>query len=317
MSSASFTVLEKFQCVECAPVGHGGEDKVLAAAAQIRARSPSAAIIFYFSVAIARTWYRLGDWFDAHPYLEVHNANGSLATTTQENNTWHIWGFGKQEAVDAWVADVAATVAKGDLQGVFIDGFRRPEAWAQSLIPLANASEQASWLNGAFNETGAGLAAALPADAVRISNSGSSSGIESPPHFNAICLEFFLPTNASIALLESLAGTFVEVHAYVGANATRFALALATYLLGVQPLHYFGAGDTWDTCDGWMVEPQLADYKRPLGAPLAPAKRSGFNITRQFASGTTAELVVSEGGYGRAACIRWADGATTGTEGAC
>lgn len=114
MAAASWTVIEKFQCVFCEPVGRGGEVKVLAAAAQVRARAPSAALIYYFSAAIARTWFALGEWFDAHPALEVHNANGTLATVTLENNTWRVWGFGEQAAIDKWAAGIAQTVAEGN-----------------------------------------------------------------------------------------------------------------------------------------------------------------------------------------------------------
>lgn len=122
MAAASWTVIEKFQCVECAPVGRGGEAKVLAAAAQIRAVNPSAAIFFYFAVDYTRNWYTLGDYFDAHPELEVHNADGTLATVRSEGSTWHVFDFSAPAALSAWVADVAATVAKGNLQGIFIDG---------------------------------------------------------------------------------------------------------------------------------------------------------------------------------------------------
>ena len=311
MAAASWTVIEKFQCVECAPVGRGGEAKVLAAAAQIRARNPNSAIFFYFSAVLARRWYALGEYFDAHPALEVHNADGSLANSTpiSENSTWHIFGHNEPTATRAWVDDVAQTVAKGDLQGVFIDGYRDPSTWASQRIPLANASTQAAWVDAAWNETGPGLAAALPAAAIRISNGAS----ESPPGFNALSIEFFTPTNVSIAQLEALRGTFVEVHAYAGANSTLFALSLTAFLLGAQEGHYFGAGDTWDTCDSWMVAPQLADYARPLGAAVT----AGPRVTRAFATGTTAALVVDARGKGVAACVRWADGAMTGTPGGC
>ena len=122
MATSSFTVIEKYMCLQCAPVAHGGEAKVLAAAAQIRAVNPSAAIFFYFAVDYTRNWYTLGDYFDAHPELEVHNADGTLATVRSEGSTWHVFDFSAPAALSAWVADVAATVAKGNLQGIFIDG---------------------------------------------------------------------------------------------------------------------------------------------------------------------------------------------------
>ena len=125
MAASSFAVIEKYQCLECEPKEHGGEGKVLAAAAQIRAVNPDAAVFLYFAVDYTRTWYNLGSWFDAHPELEVHNADGSLTTVHQHddgNNTWHVFDFAKTEAVEKWVGDVAATVTTGQLDGVFIDG---------------------------------------------------------------------------------------------------------------------------------------------------------------------------------------------------
>ena len=57
MAKSSFTVLEKYQCLFCAPNQTSGEEKVLAAASQIRAANPAAPIIFYFAVDYTRRWY--------------------------------------------------------------------------------------------------------------------------------------------------------------------------------------------------------------------------------------------------------------------
>merc|ERR1719460_2050617 len=86
MAASSSTVLEKYQCLDCAPEQHGGEEKVLQAAAAIRALNPSAPVIFYFAVDYTRTWYDLGVWFDAHPKTEVHDADGSLASVSNNDN---------------------------------------------------------------------------------------------------------------------------------------------------------------------------------------------------------------------------------------
>ena len=47
-TQASFAVIEKYQCLECSPNYTGGEDKVIAAAAAIRAANPNAAVFLYF-----------------------------------------------------------------------------------------------------------------------------------------------------------------------------------------------------------------------------------------------------------------------------
>ena len=60
-----------FTCVRVVCMCVGAEEKVLDAAAAIRALNPSAAIIFYFAVDYTRTWYDLGVWFDAHPKVKL------------------------------------------------------------------------------------------------------------------------------------------------------------------------------------------------------------------------------------------------------
>ena len=48
MAASSFAVIEKYQCLECAPNYTGGEDKVIAAAEAIRAVNPNASVFMYF-----------------------------------------------------------------------------------------------------------------------------------------------------------------------------------------------------------------------------------------------------------------------------
>lgn len=309
MAASSFSVIEKYACLSCAPAGHGGEAKVLAAARQIRAVNPDASVFFYFAVDYTRNWYALGDWFDAHPALEVHNADGTLATVKSEGNTWHVFDFAQPAALEAWVSAVAAEVRALPFDGLFIDGYRSEGGWAHGLIPGATSAEQAAWLRGAWNGTGTGLATALPGT-IRIPNGNPQAA--PPPGFNANSIEFFRPGAASVAQLEALAGQFVEVHAYIGNDAALFNTTLATYLLGAQEQQFFGAGNTWNTCESWLVPSQRADYARPLGAPLGAAVTSGSRISRSFSSGTAVELTVDAAGGAVSSCITWADGARTG-----
>jgi len=280
MANSSFTVIEKYMCLECPPAQTGGETKVLTAAAQIRAENPTAPIFFYFAVDYARRWYDLGVWFDAHPELEVHNMDGTLARVVNVddgNNTWHIFDFAQPAAVAKWASDIAAVVHKGSLDGVFIDGYRGTgdDSWPKELIPHAGAAQKAAWLQGAWGSTGTLLAATLPPTSVRLPNGNAATMTSPPPGFNAISIEFFGPRN--IPLLQTLAKTkaFVEVHSYIGDNEALFNVTLAAYLAAVGENAYFGAGNTWDTCESWLVSYQLAEYKKPLGVPTGPAKRNG------------------------------------------
>jgi hypothetical protein len=226
-------------CLHCAPAETGGEEKVLAAAAAVRAVNPDAAIIFYFAVDYTRRWYDLGVYFDAHPDLEVHNADGSLAEVHQHDdgtNTWHVFDFGKPAAVAKWVADIAQVVKKGNLQGVFIDGYRGggdaagSAAWIKGLIPDTNGTEAAAWVAGAWNSTGVELAKAIP-NTIRLPNGNSPTVDHPPPGYNAISIEFFGTGNIADLIALGKTKVFVEVHSYIGDNAALFNSTLAAYLV--------------------------------------------------------------------------------------
>lgn len=327
MGRSSFTVIEKYMCLECAPNSTGAEEKVLAAAKQIRAANPGAPIIFYFAVDYTRRWYDLGVYFDEHPELEVHNQDGSLAEV--ENNddghwTWHVFDFAKAAAVQKWVSDIASVVRRGNLQGVFIDGYRGTGdiSWAKGLIKKADVAEQQAWVENAWGQTGAQLKASLPQDSVMLPNGNELDS--PPPGYNSISIEFF--SVKQIPLLRSLARnrTFVEVHAYIGDNRALYNLTLAAYLVAVGENAYFGAGNTWDTCESWLVDYQMEDFQRKLGAPFSEATTNqsvlGLTYSRRFASSTNVSLTIPTGSdCGKnphhkrcSSCIWWGDGSTTG-----
>ena len=65
MAQTGYSVIEKFQCLSCAPEKTGAEEKILAAAAGIRELNPNAAVFLYYQVDLARTWYDGGAFFDS------------------------------------------------------------------------------------------------------------------------------------------------------------------------------------------------------------------------------------------------------------
>lgn len=326
MANSAFTVIEKYQCLECAPVGTGAEQKQNEAAMAVRRVNPNATMILYFAVDYARRWFNLGNWFDAHPSAEVHNADGSLATVSSEGNTWHIFDFAVPQAQQAWVWDIANTVWTTDpvsgtrlWDGVFIDGYRGAAGWPSQLIPNATPAEQAAWIAG-VNATGAMMAAALNGDGsvndtIRLINPGSSMGEfgHGGAAYNAVSIEFFTPTAGSIAQLQQLGADgmlLTEVHGYIGGNVTLFNLSLAAYLAGVEPGQYFGAGAEWSACDDWLIP--HPEYAKPLGVPDGPAVVSGGGavFTRSF-GGNATRVTIDTGK--QTSCIWWADGTTTGS----
>ena len=121
MASSSFAVIEKYQSLLQPPVRAGAEEKVIAAARQVRARNPNATMIFYFAVDYTRDWYDLGRWFDQHSYLQVHNADGQRANHTDSDggapNSWGIFDWAQEAARSAWVDRLASVVSTSDENG--------------------------------------------------------------------------------------------------------------------------------------------------------------------------------------------------------
>jgi len=316
MAASAFTVIEKYQALLQPPVRAGGELKVIEAARAVRLASPNATLIFYYAVDYARTWYDLGRWFDEHPELEVHDADGRRANHSDSDggapNLWGIFNWAMPQAQDAWVDRIASVVSTSDqngnnlFDGIFIDGYRSASSWATGLIPNATLSEQAAWLAGA-KQLGPALASALGNDTIRFINPGQTYAQYSGYSGNSI--EFFTPSDSDIIFLQSIVGVFptIEVHAYIGADLALFNLTLAAYLIGVGPGAYFGTGAEWASCDDWLIP--HAEFSEALGAPDGPGVKAGGVWTRSFASGAT--TVALDTGGARAACAPEAMGAWT------
>lgn len=316
MAGSSFTVIEKYQSLLQPPVRAGGELKVIEASQAIRAVNANATTIFYYAIDYARTWYDLGRWFDEHSYLEVHNADGRRANHSDSDggapNLWGIFDWSAADARDAWIDRIASVVSTADehgnnlFDGVFVDGYRSASSWTAGLIPDATASEQAAWLSGAAL-LGPALAAALGNDTIRFINPGEL--YSQWPGYSANSIEFFAPTDADIAFLQSVVGAFptIEVHAYIGDNLDLFNRTLAAYLIGVGAGAYFGAGASWAQCDDWLL-PHF-EYREPLGEPDGPGVQTAGVWTRSFAGGAT--TVMLDTGGARTACAPETMGAWT------
>jgi hypothetical protein len=316
MASSGFAVIEKYQALEADPPYTGGEEKVIAAARAVRAVNPNATLIFYFAVDYARTWYDLGRFFVAHPSLEVHNADGSLARVASNDfgdNNWTVFDYAQDGARSAWVQRIADVVFTADqngnnlFDGCFVDGYR-PGNWADQLIPSASDDEKIAWAAGA-NLTGFLLRDALGANSsIRIINPGQTI-YEWGGGYNAASIEFLDGSETSVSFLRQLAasGTFVEAHTYAGSDVGKFNISLAAFLVGAGENAYFGAGSEWSACDDWLIP--HAEYAKPLGAPDGDAQQNGTVYTRTFGSG---KVSVTLDTAKQAGCVRWGDGSTTG-----
>jgi hypothetical protein len=289
MAAASFTVVEKWQCLYCSPNETGAEQKMVAAAAQIRERNPVAPVFLYWQADWARWWYSSGVWFDQHPELELHNANGSLFVDTAggaSGGAWHAYDFANNASVTAWADHIAETYRDGSFDGVLIDGVnpRCPDPDADPEVAAAFEAGKAA--------SGLVLKAALPPAAHQLANTAAA-----PPGYSGTMTEFFQGTNQSMNKLRALKGSFVEVHAT--SRGGNFNLSLAAYLVCAEEGMYFGAANLvargkggWSDCAGWSEPQILEQYAKPLGPPTGPGVWSDAtgSWTRAFATGTRVEI---------------------------
>ena len=210
---------------------------------------------------------------------------------------------------------------------ICLQGYRGGAGWGDTLIPDASVAERQSWTSAAWNETGIALAAALSEalgrdDVILVPN--GSPALSSPPGFDGNqSVEFFSPYNLADLQAVHEAGQlsrFQEVHAYVGDDQMLFDLTLAAFLVSAGENSYFGAGNTWDSCDSWLIMSQLATFDRPLGSPSDPIctgshnpSSSFYSCTRNFSTGTSVTFTFNST-KGRTkedqyeSCIRWSDG---------
>ena len=319
----------------------GSEAKAIGLAQAIRRLNPQAPLLYYYTVDQARTYSGLGAWFEAHPELLVHAADGSLL----EAGGWHVMDWGKQAAIEAWATAIGKTVRAGGFSGVFIDGYHSDYAKGYNhKSPTitgrhgsVNSTDGKAWVSGIFNGTGRALEAALPSGSLRIPNceggelcqdGEGGSGI---PGYNGIMMEYFGVKTIEELQAVAAANTTAETNGYIkGYSGHSFLLPkLAAFLVGMGENSYFGSSGLYWTCAGdEAVVPELV---RPLGPPLGlgtarnatfvpPGKSSKpTQVTswqRSFGKGTKVELNISQVAkfdlhHDVWCCIWWSDGATS------
>ena len=318
MAASGFTVLEKYQAL--AGDFADEEQKAVVAAQAIRAINPNAAVLYYAAVDLARTWYSWSRTLDARPECEAHNADGSLVAHPSTDHgfdaVFHVPDYATECGRAAFLNSTAAVVGTYDptgklFDGVFIDGYRDPSAWAAHIIPNATAAEQAAWLAGAAT-LGPALAALIGESTVRLVNGGSNPQRDWPGS-NGVSIEFFYPADSDIEFLIAAATQagvkYVEVHNYAFSDEN-YNQTIAAYLIGVSEGAYLGIGAAWDTCIDWLQYHARPEFSRPLGGPPdGPAKRVGSAWTRSFGGGATTVWLNTSSSL---ACVRWADGNMTG-----
>jgi hypothetical protein len=322
-----YTVIEKYQALNSAPLQRNEEEKVVRTARAIRSLNPNATLFLYWAIDLLRApWYDFAINFDKSPALEVRNADGTLCTHISTDHggpyPFHVPDYGQQSAINTFVNGVVEMMSIKDangmplFDGLWMDGYRDPGSqWPHTLIPNASSATQSAWMKG-VSTVGPALASAFPSS-IRLINGGSDP-VNTWSGYNGVCIEFFSPSDSNIAYLQRVSGKyFVEAHNYnFGGSIATFNATIAAYLIGVNEGSYLGMGAAWDTCEDMLQWLERDEWNKPLGAPDGPASRSlvstGGSIWTRTFGGNRTRVRINTGNL--ATCIVWADNSTTGCE---
>jgi hypothetical protein len=337
----SFLVIEKVQCLACAPVNRSCEEKMYAVSHQLKAASPGVETYVYVAVDVARPMYDAYSWFRAHPSSELHTSKGALVThTTAYCPLCPVFDFTDEETPARWNAVVTDAISTGGMDGCFVDGIASGAGFKHSLLKAVLPTKQDAWL-AALNTTLGALRASVGPGRVLLQNAhrgwpsshgartqlGVGGRIDAKLSFGPKSLQADMKLLSETA--PRIAALYQNFRPGPGGNHAPYNVSLAAFLISMGNTSFWSYtetqafdGDTWE-CANWAAPTgHEADYVRPLGRPLRPPlscvagpKAGQVDCSRSFASGTCAYL--STHGADARSCVWWADGAEVGDGATC
>ncbi|XP_065830203.1 uncharacterized protein [Oscarella lobularis] len=261
------------------------EDKILAAAKQIKAVNSSVQVIFYYNSVLDWNQYRLHAEFLKHPELWLRNASGDPVripgdhSFKQPKDGMLVFDFSKQAGRDFWASDCINATKTGYIDGCFADRSGEESFRGTTLSP-----ETAKAYAKGHDQVLQDLQKSL-GDNVLVANNYLLPGVSST------MIEGFQSKEASILQLQKAVSEkkLVEAHAGYHDSCKNITNSLAAFLIGAGEYSYYGCSSGWyvdETHMDWIT--WHPEYDKPLGKPTGPATKEGDVYTRHFASGTVA-----------------------------
>ena len=341
---------------EMAPAFQQSEEKVIAAAKQMLAANPQQQQFYTIQNDFTRAIYDSGAWFNAHPECLLRDANGSLVNHTNPDqkfpictsgpnkDTCHVYGFQTKCGQDAWVKFAVDTVTKGNMQGVFIDGFQgcSPEGGACGrALATCSATQSKSWLDGLSDALWQLHQQFLALGNKTIICNGTGEMFACNNKAKCYCdaanKERFYPNENDLEQVDDAAaddngsgqpfwGIIHVPHIDDGRNNFNKSLAgfLATAGGAGTPFGY-GVGFEYE-CEGggWLRDFPELDQK--LGEPSGPPKVSNkvkvnrstaAVFSRVYTSGVKVFYNATLQPRDAKSCVQWSDGSRTDGNGGC
>eukprot|EP00118_Oscarella_pearsei_P025517 m.308315 g.308315 ORF g.308315 m.308315 type:complete len:351 (+) comp43746_c0_seq1:72-1124(+) len=280
------------------------EDKIIAAAKQVKAVNSSVYTIFYYNSVLDWNQYRLHQEFLKHPDYWLKNASGDPVripgdgTFKQPKDGMLVFDFSQDDVRKFWASDCLNATKTGYIDGCFADRANE-ESFRQNNLTTEKAKAYAAGHVEVLQYIQKNLG-----DGVIIANNDLVPGVGST------MIEGFEANEESIQhLQEAVAqGKLVQAHAGYGQDGSdnrcqNITNSLAAFLIGAGEYSYYGCSRGWfvdaDHMDWLTWHPE---YDKPLGKPMGQATKAGSVYSRRFSSGTavTFDAKTNEGS------IKWA-----------
>lgn len=256
--------IEKGQSIRQAPVSQDAEDKIVAAARQVKSRKASVKVLMYTNAVIDWWMYKLHVYCQQHQTMWLHNEMGKPVLIFNQT----VFDVRPEENRRVWIADLLAADRSGYIDGAFVD-----RGLFETNIKTDNITEETlrEYLL-AHDKHMLEIQEAMGPNKIIISNNKDYDGVTA-----RMFERFFLsdydgnkPYADLLALSnEGQQGRIAEAH---GEPCTPDVLniTLAGFLLGAEKYAYYGCTSGWTVSRGWLQ--WHAEYSKPLGAPKGPAK---------------------------------------------
>ena len=264
------------------------EDKIVAAAKQVKAANSSVYTLFYYNSVLDWNQYRLHQLFLEHSDWWLRNASGEPVripgdrSFKQPKDGMLVFDFSQQQVRNFWSSDCINATKTGYIEGCFAD---RAGEDTFSKNNLTKEKEEA--YSKGHIQVLQELQHAL-GDNVLVANN------DLVPEVSATMVEGFGADEGSIKLLQQgvQQGKLVQAHAGYHPDGQdnhcqSITNSLSAFLIGAGEYSYYGCSR------GWSVSPDDMDwlvwhpeYDKPLGKPMGPAVKQGDIYTRHFQAGT-------------------------------
>eukprot|EP00118_Oscarella_pearsei_P000357 m.4768 g.4768 ORF g.4768 m.4768 type:complete len:384 (+) comp11255_c0_seq1:34-1185(+) len=277
------------------------EDKMTAAAMQIKKANKSVWTLFYMNAVLDWQFYYLHEIMLKNPDYWLKDDEGHTIRThgdrsfPQSDNGMLIFDQSKQEVRDVFTSECVNATKNGTFDGCFIDraNWALRMAAAEGGKVLANVSMQRikALADGQTKLLTEMQKAVTDSQIIIAKDVGGVAGFTDWPYVDAIflsdcyCCTSECAKDIEAAINATKRGQLLQCH--VNGNLDdhdTFIFHLSTFLVVAGDHSYFAYSQGWYLSSyglKWWPE-----YSKPLGPPVGPAKQTGSVYERSFSSGT-------------------------------